>query len=80
MKNGPQDDDAVIDEDGNDVSGARLLLCGTMTRKMLSEDKPVPPEFSKPEVIKILKAYYAGLEEKVEIKLHGAATGDVENK
>ena len=79
MKTCPHDEKAVIDEDGNYVSGARLLLSGTMLRKMLSEDKPVPPEFSKPEVIKILKAYYAALEEKVEIKLHGAATGDVEN-
>ena len=80
MKTCPHDEKAVIDEDGNYVSGSRLLLSGTMLRKMLSEDKPVPPEFSKPEVIKILKAYYAGLEEKVEIKLHGAATGDVDNK
>lgn len=80
MKTCPHDEKAVIDEDGNYVSGARLLLSGTMLRKMLSEDKPVPPEFSKPEVIKILKAYYSALEEKVEIKLHGAATGDVENK
>ena len=80
MKTCPHDEKAVIDEDGNYVSGARLLLSGTMLRKMLSEDKPVPAEFSKPEVIKILKAYYASLEEKVEIKLHGAATGDVENK
>jgi len=80
MKTCPHDEKAVIDEDGNYVSGARLLLSGTMLRKMLSEDKPVPPEFSKPEVIKILKAYYSALEEKVEIKLHGAATGDVEKK
>ena len=28
-------------------------------------------------VIEILRDYYAGLEEKVEVKLHGAATGDV---
>jgi len=26
-------------------------------------------------VLAILREYYAGLEEKVEIKLHGAATG-----
>jgi sulfate adenylyltransferase len=80
MKTCPHDEKAVIDEDGNHVSGSRLLLSGTMLRKMLSEDKPVPPEFSKPEVITILKAYYASLEERVEIKLHGAATGDVEKK
>jgi hypothetical protein len=34
-------------------------------------------EFSKPEVIAILKPYYDTLEEKVEVKLHGAATGVV---
>jgi len=37
----------------------------------------VPAEFSKPEVIAVLKEYYDNLEEKVEVKLHGAATGDV---
>ncbi len=76
MKTCPHEEKAVIDEDGNHVSGARLLLSGTMLRKGLSEDKPIPKEFSKPEVLAILKAYYAGLEEKVEVKLHGAATGD----
>jgi len=55
----------------------RLLLSGTMLRKTLSEGGEVPADFSRPEVLKILQAYYAGLEEKVEIKLHGAATGDV---
>jgi hypothetical protein len=28
----------------------------------------------------VLKAYYDSLEEKVEVKLHGAATGDVKKK
>ena len=41
----------------------------------MSEGKPVPSEFSRPEVIAILKEYYDSLEEKVEVKLHGAATG-----
>jgi sulfate adenylyltransferase len=36
----------------------------------------VPPEFSKPEVVVLLREFYASLEEKVEVKLHGAATGD----
>jgi sulfate adenylyltransferase len=36
----------------------------------------VPKEFSKPEVIAVLKEYYDSLEKKVEVKLHGAATGD----
>lgn len=55
----------------------RLLLSGTMVRKTLSEGGDMPKEFSRPEVVKILQQYYQSLEEKVEIKLHGAATGDV---
>lgn len=55
----------------------RLLLSGTMVRKTLSEGGELPAEFSRPEVVKILQEYYQGLEEKVEVKLHGAATGDV---
>ncbi|NCO57507.1 MAG: sulfate adenylyltransferase [Nitrospirae bacterium CG18_big_fil_WC_8_21_14_2_50_70_55] len=54
----------------------RMLLSGTKMRKMLSEGEDVPPEFSRPEVVEILKRYYATLEEKVEIKLHRAATGE----
>jgi sulfate adenylyltransferase len=51
----------------------RLLLSGTKLRKMLSEGTPVPAEFSRPEVLDILREYYAGLEahEKVEVKLVG---------
>jgi sulfate adenylyltransferase len=56
----------------------RLLLSGTLVRKTLSEGGELPKEFSRPEVVKILQDYYAGLEEKVEIKLHGHATGDAE--
>ncbi len=58
----------------------RLLLSGTMVRKTLSEGGELPVEFSRPEVVKILQEYYQGLEEKVEIKLHGAATGEVKAK
>ena len=47
-----------------------------LLRKLMSEGKPVPAEFSKPEVIAVLKEYYDSLEEKVEVKLHGAATGE----
>jgi len=77
MKTCPHDSKAVIDENGQYKGGARLLLSGTMLRKLMSEGKPVPPEFSKPEVVAILKEYYDHLENKVEVKLHGAATGDV---
>ena len=54
----------------------RVLLSGTVVRKTLSEGGELNPNFSRPEVLEVLKKYYAGLEEKVEIKLHGAATGD----
>ncbi len=76
MKTCPHESRAVLDENGNRVEGDRLLLSGTMLRKMLSEGRPVPREFSKPEVVAILREYYASLAEKVEIELHGAATGD----
>ena len=51
----------------------RLLVSGTKLRKWLSEGSPVPPEFSRPEVLDILRAYYAslGTNEKVEVKLSG---------
>ncbi len=77
MKTCPHESKAVIDENGVYQGGSRLLLSGTMLRKLMSEGKPVPKEFSKPEVIAVLKEYYDNLEEKVEVKLHGAATGNV---
>ena len=48
----------------------RLQVSGTQLRKWLSEGSEVPPEFSRPEVLEILRAYYAGLKhgEKVELK------------
>ncbi len=33
-------------------------------------------EAAKQVVVEVLREYYEGLEEKVEIKMHGAATGD----
>jgi len=58
----------------------RLMLSGTMVRKTLSEGGQLPEEFTRPEVGAILQDYYQNLEEKVEIKLHGHATGDAEVK
>jgi sulfate adenylyltransferase len=46
-------------------------VSGTKLRKWLSEGADVPAEFSRPEVLAILREYYAGLEEKVEVKLVG---------
>lgn len=76
MKTCPHESKAVIDDNGDYQGGARLLLSGSLLRKLMSEGKPVPAEFSKPEVIAVLKQYYDALEEKVEVKLHGAATGE----
>jgi len=55
----------------------RLFLSGTALRKALSEGSDVPDEFSRPEVLKILREYYASLsdEANVEVKLHSKATG-----
>jgi len=54
----------------------RVLLSGTMLRKMLSEGQELPDHFGRDEVVAILREYYEGLTEKVEIKTHKAATGD----
>lgn len=39
----------------------RIHISGTEQRAMLAEGAPVPPEFGRPEVIDILRKYYAGL-------------------
>ncbi len=51
----------------------RLLVSGTKLRKWLSEGEPVPGEFSRPEVLEILRQYYASISaaDKVEVKLSG---------
>ena len=51
----------------------RLLVSGTKLRKWLSEGSDVPPEFSRPEVLDVMRAYYASLpaHENVEVKLSG---------
>ena len=51
----------------------RLLLSGTKLRKMLSEGDAVSEKFSRPEVLSILREYYAGLsdEENVRVELKG---------
>jgi len=40
----------------------RLQVSGTQLRQWLAEGSPVPAEFSRPEVLEILRAYYASLE------------------
>ena len=51
----------------------RLQVSGTKLRKWLSEGDPVPQEFSRPEVLEVLREYYSGIqdEDRVEVKLSG---------
>jgi sulfate adenylyltransferase len=51
----------------------RLLVSGTKLRKWLSEGDAVPAEFSRPEVLEILREYYGTIkdEDRVEVKLAG---------
>ena len=41
----------------------QIHISGTDQRRMLGEGADIPPEFSRPEVVKILQDYYAGLDE-----------------
>jgi sulfate adenylyltransferase len=38
-----------------------ISISGTQQREMLSTNAKIPPEFSRPEVVAILREYYAGL-------------------
>jgi sulfate adenylyltransferase len=53
----------------------RVILSGTKLRKMLSEGGEIPDHFGREEVLVILRAYYEGLTDKVEIKMQKAASG-----
>jgi len=54
----------------------RVILSGTKLRKALSEGAEVPDHFGRDEVLTLLRAYYEGLTEKVEVKMQKAASGD----
>jgi len=54
----------------------RVILSGTKLRKMLSEGGDIPDHFGRDEVLTILREYYEGLTEKVEIKMQKAASGE----
>jgi sulfate adenylyltransferase len=53
----------------------RVILSGTKLRKMLSEGGDIPDHFGRDEVLVILRKYYEGLTEKVEVKMQQAASG-----
>ena len=53
----------------------RVILSGTKLRKMLSDGSEIPDHFGREEVLVLLRAYYEGLTEKVEIKMQKAASG-----
>jgi sulfate adenylyltransferase len=45
---------------------SHITISGTEQRKMLLSNAEIPPEFSRPEVVAILKEYYAGLKSNGE--------------
>jgi sulfate adenylyltransferase len=45
----------------------RLQVSGTQLRKALSEGVDVPPEFSRPEVVAVLRKYYADVDAAKEV-------------
>jgi sulfate adenylyltransferase len=46
----------------------RLQVSGTQLRKWLSEGQPVPEEFSRPEVLQILREHYARADQAAAAK------------
>ncbi len=60
----------------NHDKDSRVILSGTKLRKALSEGAEIVDHFGRDEVLDHLKLYYAGLTEKVEVKMQGAASGD----
>jgi sulfate adenylyltransferase len=42
-------------------AGDRLAISGTRLREMFANGEPIPPEFSRTEVVDVLREYYDGL-------------------
>ncbi len=45
-----------------------IHVSGTEQRRMLMAGEPIPPEFSRPEVVDVLQKYYAGLKQPTAIE------------
>ncbi|HYB43757.1 MAG TPA: sulfate adenylyltransferase [Candidatus Methylomirabilis sp.] len=58
----------------------RVNVSGTALRKTLAENGALPEHFSRPEVLEILKAYYATLDTPVEVALHKHARGETQTR
>ena len=41
-------------------AGDRLAISGTRLREMFANGEPIPPEFSRGEVVGVLREYYDG--------------------
>ena len=41
-------------------AGDRLAISGTRLREMFSKGETIPPEFSREEVVAVLREYYGG--------------------
>ncbi len=54
---------------------SRVILSGTKLRKALSEGTEVVDHFGRDEVLALLREYYEGLTDKVEVKMQGFAAG-----
>jgi sulfate adenylyltransferase len=52
-----------------------VILSGTKLRHALSNNEEVVDHFGRDEVLVILREYYAGLKDKVEVKLQSHAQG-----
>jgi sulfate adenylyltransferase len=49
----------------------RLHVSGTQLRRWLAEGHPVPPEFSRPEVLEVLRAHFASADAGAEARRAG---------
>ena len=58
------------------ITGGAQGIGRKIGESFLSEGADIPDHFGRDEVLVIVRAYYEGLTEKVEIKMQGAASDD----